>query len=206
MAQRVCHIFIRLFSKKCGGIVRGCISLYTLGASRRRGQLEQEPSGRWGGRSATHFVSSTAHPFPAKLDAGRAFPTTPWRMDSTMLEGGLIDEAIEVARQLAGDLRRSPGTGPVHAALGPLLGKTLHPCAEGRIGTAQPRTDRIDVVACNDRADGWRATKAPGLLRLLAHGRSRCQRIIAHMACEGTHRFAPWRHMTYSNTLLSGAK
>jgi hypothetical protein len=123
-----------------------------------------------------------------------------------MIEGVLIDEAIEVSLQLAGDLRRSPGTWPVHEALGPLLGKTLHPCAEGRIGKAKPRRDRINVVACNDLADGLRATQDPGLLRLLEHGRSRCQRIIVKMACEGTHRFAPWRHMTYSDTLLIGAK
>jgi hypothetical protein len=51
-----------------------------------------------------------------------------------MLEGVLLDEALEVLLQLACDFGRPPGARAISQALGPLLRKALHPFSEGGIG------------------------------------------------------------------------
>jgi hypothetical protein len=48
-----------------------------------------------------------------------------------MLQRVLIDEAVEVLFQDARDFTRSTSPGAIQQALGPLLGKALHPFAEG---------------------------------------------------------------------------
>jgi hypothetical protein len=58
---------------------------------------------------------------------GREFPTTPLGMHGPVLQGVLIDEAIEVLFQLARHFGRSPGARAIKQALGPLLRKALHP-------------------------------------------------------------------------------
>jgi hypothetical protein len=88
----------------------------------------------------------------------------------TMLERVLIDEAVEVLFEGAGDFARPTGTGAIQQALGTLLGKALHPFAEGRIGKVEQHGDSIDVVARDDLTDGLRAAKDPGRLGLLEHG------------------------------------
>jgi hypothetical protein len=103
----------------------------------------------------------------------------------------LINQAIEVLFQLAGDFAGSPGPRTISQALGALLGKALSPGAEGRIGKVAQRGDGIDVVAGNDFPDGLRAAKDARFLRLLEHGISRRQRISAKVTFEGTHRLAP---------------
>src|SRR5262249_14817078 len=114
--------------------------------------------------------------FTAKLDAGltgqagREFATTPLRMEGPVLQGVLIDEAIEVLFQRARDFTGSAGTWTVHQARRALLGKALHPFGEGRICKVEQRGDGIDVVARNDLTDGLRAAKDSGFLRLLEHG------------------------------------
>jgi hypothetical protein len=87
-----------------------------------------------------------------------------------------------------------------------LTGEALYPFTEGRIGKVEQRGDGIDVVARDDLTDRLRAAKDPGFCRLLEHGLSCRQRIIAKVAFEGTHRFAPWRRITACYTLLIGAK
>jgi len=87
-----------------------------------------------------------------------------------LLEGVLINQAIEVLFQLAGDFAGSTGPWTIQQALGALLGKALHPFTEGRIGKVEQRGDGIDVVARNDLTDGLRAAKDSGCLRLLEHG------------------------------------
>jgi hypothetical protein len=87
-----------------------------------------------------------------------------------MLKRVLIDEAVEVLFQCARDFARSTGTGPISQALGPLLGKALHPFAEGRVGKVEQRGDRIDVVTCDDCTDSLRAAKDTGLFRLFEYG------------------------------------
>jgi len=86
-----------------------------------------------------------------------------------MLQRVLIDEAVEVLFQDARDFTRSTSPGAIQQALGPLLGKALHPFAEGRIGKVEQRGDGLDVVARHDLTDRLRAAKDPGFLRLLEH-------------------------------------
>jgi hypothetical protein len=66
-----------------------------------------------------------------------------------------------------------------------LLGNTLPPCAEGRLGKVQGRGDGADVGASAAFPDGLRTAKDAGLLGLLEHGISGRQCSIAPMAFEG---------------------
>ena len=50
-----------------------------------------------------------------------------------MLEGVLVNEAIEVLFQLARDFGWATGAYSIPQALGPLLRKALHPFPQGRI-------------------------------------------------------------------------
>ena len=62
-----------------------------------------------------------------------------------MLEGVLIDQAIEVLFQRARDFGRSPGARSIQQALGPLLRKALHPFSECGIGQVEGRGDGVDL-------------------------------------------------------------
>ena len=84
-----------------------------------------------------------------------------------MLERILIDEAVEMLFECAGDFARSPRTRPIHQACHAGVGKALHPFAEGRVGKVEGRRDSADVVASNDLPDGLRPAKDPSLLGLL---------------------------------------
>jgi hypothetical protein len=59
---------------------------------------------------------------------------TPWRVDGAMLEGGLINEAIEVLGEGTGHLRGATGARAIHQPLHPLVGKAIDPLAESSIG------------------------------------------------------------------------
>ena len=87
-----------------------------------------------------------------------------------MLKRVLIDEAVEGLCEGACDFARPPGSGAIQQALGPLLGKALHPLTEGRMGKVEQCGDRMDVVARDDLTDGLCTAKDPGLLGLLEHG------------------------------------
>jgi hypothetical protein len=87
-----------------------------------------------------------------------------------MLKWVLIDEAVEVLFEGAGAFARPTGTGAIPQALRPLLGKALHPFAEGRIGKVEQRGDGMDVVASDDLTDGLRTAKDARFLGLLEHG------------------------------------
>jgi len=82
----------------------------------------------------------------------------------------LIHPAIEVLFQCARDFGRSPRARAIHQTLRALLGKALHPFAQGGIGKVQGRGNDVDVLASNDLTYGLRATKDAGLLGLLEHG------------------------------------
>ena len=84
-----------------------------------------------------------------------------------MLEGVLIDEAIEVLFECAGHFGRSPGTRAIQQALRPLLRKALHPFSACGIGHVEGRGDGVDMVAGHDLTDGLRTAKDPSLLGLL---------------------------------------
>ena len=54
-------------------------------------------------------------------------------MEGAVLQRVLINKAIEMLFQLTRHFRWSPGARAIPQALGPLLGKALHPFAEGGI-------------------------------------------------------------------------
>jgi hypothetical protein len=87
-----------------------------------------------------------------------------------MLKRVVIDETLEMPFKFARHFGWATGTGAIQQALGPLLGKALHPCAEGRMGEVEQRGDSIDMVARDDLTDSLRTAKDPGFFRLLEHG------------------------------------
>jgi hypothetical protein len=87
-----------------------------------------------------------------------------------MLQGVLVDEAIEVLLQLARDFRRATGARAIQQALGPLLRKALHPFTQGRIRQVEGGGDGGDMVPRDHRMDGLGTAKDPRLLGLLEHG------------------------------------
>src|SRR5262245_3793818 len=99
-----------------------------------------------------------------------------------MLERVLIDEAIKVLFQRAGDFRQSTGSRAISQALGPLLRKALHPFSECRIGYVEGRGDGVDMLACHDLTDSLRQAKDPRFLGLLQYGLSGC------MPCPSTRK------------------
>ena len=101
---------------------------------------------------------------------GGEFAATPLGMERAMLEGVLIDEAIEVVFEFAGDFGRSAGARAIQQALGPFLGKALHPFAQGRIGQVEGGGDGGDVLARDHLTDGLSAAKDARLLGLLEQG------------------------------------
>ena len=87
-----------------------------------------------------------------------------------MLQGVLVDEAIEVLLQLARDFGRATRARAITQALGPRLRKALHPCAEGGIGQMESLGDGVDMVAGHDLTNSLRTAKDPRFLGLLEHG------------------------------------
>jgi hypothetical protein len=82
----------------------------------------------------------------------------------------LIDQAIEVLFEFTRHFGWAARARAIQQALRPLLGKALHPFAEGRIRKVQGCGDGADVVASDDLPDGLRTAKDAGLLGLLEHG------------------------------------
>jgi hypothetical protein len=106
-----------------------------------------------------------------------------------MVERVLIHQTVELLFQCAGHLARTTGARAIQQALGPLMGKALHPLSQGRIGEVEGCRDGIDVVPRSHRTDGLRPAKDPGLLRLFEHGLEGRQGMSGKVACEGAHRF-----------------
>jgi len=88
-------------------------------------------------------------------------------MEGAMLQGVLIDEAIEMLFQFTRHFGRSTGTGTIEQTLGPLIGKALHPFAQGRIRHAEGGGDGGDVLTRDHRMDGLCPAKDTRLLGLL---------------------------------------
>ena len=84
-----------------------------------------------------------------------------------MLQGILIDEAIEVLLQLARDLGRSPGARASDSTLRTVAGKAIDPLAEGGIGQGEGVRDGLQALAFDDFAHGLGTAEdagSPGLL------------------------------------------
>jgi hypothetical protein len=126
-------------------------------------------------------------------------------VERAVLQGVLIDEAIEVLFQFARHFGRSPGAGAIQQALGPLLRKALHPFAEGGIGQMERLGDGVDMVAGHDLPDRLRTAKDPRFLGLLEQGIEGRQRTIGKVAFEGTHGCAPGERRTFVLHMICGA-
>jgi hypothetical protein len=83
-----------------------------------------------------------------------------------MLQGVLVDEAMEVLFQRAGDVGRSPGAGAIHQPPRALGGKAMDPCAQRRIGKVQRLGDRLEALSCHNVADRLGTPAHTGLLGL----------------------------------------
>jgi hypothetical protein len=101
---------------------------------------------------------------------GGKFATAPLGGARVLLEGILVDEAVEVLFEFARHFAWSPRTWAIQQALRSLLGKALHPFAQSRIRKVKGYGDGMDVMARNDLTDGLCAAKDPGFLRLREHG------------------------------------
>ena len=82
-----------------------------------------------------------------------------------MRQGVLIDEAIEVLCQRAGDLRRSPRARAIDSALGALTGKAIDPLAQGGIRQLERVRDGVQTLALHDVAHGWGTAKDASFFR-----------------------------------------
>jgi hypothetical protein len=108
-----------------------------------------------------------------------------------VLQGILIDEAIEVLLQRARDCGRSTGARALPQARGALLRKALHPFTQGRIRQVEGGGDGGDMVTRDHRMDGLGTAKDPRLLGLLEQGCSGRERRSGKVTFEGAHRLAP---------------
>jgi hypothetical protein len=91
-------------------------------------------------------------------------------MEGAVLQGVLIDEAMEVFFQLTCDFRRSTGAGVVHEAWRALVGKAMDPLTERRIGKGQRVRDGLEALAFDDFTHGLGPAKDPSLFRLFQEG------------------------------------
>ena len=83
-----------------------------------------------------------------------------------MLEGGLIDEALEVHFECTGHFRRSTGAGTIEQIVGALVGKAIDPLAERGIGKVQRVRDGLQALAFDDLAYGLGTAKDASLFGL----------------------------------------
>src|SRR5215510_5076005 len=108
-------------------------------------------------------------------------------MAGAVLEGVLVDEPIEVVRQLAGYFAGAPGAGAIRQALDPLVGEAMDPLAQCRIGKVQRVGHRLEAVPVDDFAHGLGTAEDPGLLGLLEEGLQGGESLSGKVEFEGPH-------------------
>jgi hypothetical protein len=104
-----------------------------------------------------------------------------------MVQGVLLDEAIEVLFQGTGYFGRSTGARAVEEARGPCMGKAMDPFAEGGISKRKCVGDRLQVGAFDDCTNRLGASADAGLVRLLQHGIQGGEGVIGKVELEGPH-------------------
>jgi len=107
-----------------------------------------------------------------------------------MLQGVLVDEAIEVLFQRTGDFGRSPGAGAIPQPPRALGGKAMDPLAEGGIGQRERIGDGVQAGAFDDCTDRLSATEDPGLFRLFQHRIQRWEGVLGKVELKGPHERA----------------
>jgi hypothetical protein len=91
-------------------------------------------------------------------------------MAGAVLEGVLVDQAVEVAREGAGHFGGAAGAGAIGEALHPVMGKAMDPFPQGRIRKVERIRDRLQALAFDDLAHSLRPPEAPGFFRLFEKG------------------------------------
>jgi hypothetical protein len=109
-------------------------------------------------------------------------------MVGAVLEGILVDEPIEVVRQLAGHFGWATGARAIPQALDSLVGKAMDPLAQRGIGKVQRVGHRLEAVPLDDCAHGLGTAEDTGLLRLLEEGIQGGERLLGKVEFEGPHR------------------
>src|SRR5262245_46218287 len=104
-----------------------------------------------------------------------------------MLQGVLIDEAIEVLFQLARDFRRSPRARAIDQALDSLASKTIDPLAESGIGKGESVRDGLQTLPFHDVAHGLGTAEDASFFGLLDEGVQGRERVIGKVQFEGPH-------------------
>jgi hypothetical protein len=88
-------------------------------------------------------------------------------MEGAVLQGVLIDEAIEVLFQRTGDFGRSTRARAVDEAWRALVGKAMDPLAQRGIGKGEDVRDGLQALAFDDLAHGLGTTENAGFFGLL---------------------------------------
>jgi hypothetical protein len=104
-----------------------------------------------------------------------------------MLEGVLIDQAIEVLFELTCHFGGTTGARAIHQARHPLVGKAVDPRAERRIGKGEGIRDGLQTLPFHDVAHGLGTAKDPSFFGLLDEGLSGRERVIGKVEFEGPH-------------------
>jgi hypothetical protein len=91
-------------------------------------------------------------------------------MDGTVLQGVLIDKAIEIVFQLARDFGRSTGTRAIHQARCALAGKAMDPLAQGGIRKLEGVGNGLEALPCDDLAHGLGTAEDARLFGLFQEG------------------------------------
>ena len=104
-----------------------------------------------------------------------------------MLQGVLIDEAIEMLFQFTRHFGRSTGTGTIEQASGALIGKAIDPLAEGGIGELKRVRDGLQALAFDDFPDCLGTPEDPGLFRLFQHRIQRWEGVLGKVELKGPH-------------------
>jgi hypothetical protein len=101
---------------------------------------------------------------------GGEFLTTPLRMAGAVLQGVLVDQVIEVAREGTGHFGGASGARAIDEALHPLVGKAMDPFPKGSIRKVERVRDRLQALAFDDLAHGLCPTEDAGFLGLFKKG------------------------------------
>jgi hypothetical protein len=105
-----------------------------------------------------------------------------------MLERIVVDEAMEGLFQCTRHLGRSTGAWTLPQTLRALVGKAMHPLAQGGRGQLQRVRDGLEALAFDDVAYGLGTAEDADLLRLFQEGVESGQGIIGKVPFEGPHK------------------
>src|SRR4030095_15730143 len=90
-------------------------------------------------------------------------------MERTVLQGVLLDEALEVVFPRAGHLGRATRARAIHQAVHPLVGKAVDPFAKSGIGKVQRVGDRLEPLPFDHVAYGLGRAEYRSLFRLFGY-------------------------------------